>query len=86
MPRDPRPVEMTEALDLHDLLGDLLEHLDGVDPVEASDNNKAAARYKAAKTGELLYAQHLCDKLKAMIGDQYHAFRGTDLSRVTSPE
>ena len=86
MARDKQPIAMKEALDVYEQLGDLLEALDGAEPAHASTNNKMAARYTSARTGELLYAQHLCDKLKVLITDQYHAFRGTDLSMVGAPE
>lgn len=64
-------VDMSEARDMCLRLVVLLDELD-----EAEPNVLRNSKEKAVISGELLYAAHCADLVRAEITSQYHVFKG----------
>lgn len=73
---EPNDVDMSRALEVLDELRELLVEINGTKPNIERDDNRARARFNSRRSRELLYAGHLCDRLKVAVIDEYYVFRG----------
>lgn len=73
-------ITMSTALHQLSQLQELLERLDGaeVDSPGGEVNNRAKRQQFAITSRQLLLAQHLAEKVKVAIADQFFVFRGMD--------
>lgn len=74
--RQPRDVDMTQALAMLADLRLLLVEVDSTPAHYESGNNKEKMRRSADASRQLLYAGHMADLVRAEILNQYHRWRG----------